>query len=164
MEDAAFPGTIVLPALLQKLVGEFFILGREFWREFFAGFFWDPQIKAQKIGENFGAFFARNFAPRNKSLVPTSFCRRATLNNCLTTMRPELITQITLAGGRLQNLVMKFFPDFSPVLLCRAVEIWSWSFCLKFFCSDCPNKTSPKTLSKTSAQTLAKTSHWRSLD
>ena len=61
-----FCGDFVLPALLQKLVSEVFLL---FCREFggnFAGFF----IKAQKVRGNLGAFFVRKFVAQNKSFVP----------------------------------------------------------------------------------------------
>ena len=72
----------VLLALLQKLIGEFFLsLGREIWREF-CGIFLTHEIKAQTFRENFGAFFVRKFVPQKKSFVPTSFCRRATLSVC----------------------------------------------------------------------------------
>ena len=50
----------------------------------------------------------------------------------------------------LQNLVMKFFPEISPVLLCRVMGTLGRSFCWSFFCSECPSKTSPKTSWKTS--------------
>ena len=45
---------VVLPALLQKLVGEFFLFRREISCKFggsFAGFFSTHKIKAEKIGE-----------------------------------------------------------------------------------------------------------------
>ena len=57
------------------LVGDFF----DFWKRNIAGFFRTHKIKAQTFQKNFGAFFVRTFVPRKKYLVPTSFCRRATL-------------------------------------------------------------------------------------
>ena len=47
-----------------------------------------------------------------------------------------------MAGVPLQSLLMKFFPEFSPVLLYRAVGISGWSFCWSF-AEVFPNKTSP---------------------
>ena len=38
-------------------------------------------VKAQIFRGNSGAFFVRNFVPRKRYFVPTSFCRRATLTN-----------------------------------------------------------------------------------
>ena len=62
-----------------------------------------------------------------------------------------------LAGVPLQNLVMKFFPEFSPVLLCRAVGIWGWSSCWSSFCLNVPAKQAwklrPKLRQKTSPRT-----------
>ena len=51
-------------------------------------------------------------------------------------------------GLPLQNLVMKFFPEISPLLLCRVMGIWGWSFTEVFFCSEFPSKTNPKTCRK----------------
>ena len=52
-----------------------------------------------------------------------------------------------LARGPLQNLVVKFFPEISPVLLCRVMD--SWEFRAEVFaevlCSEGPSKTRPKT-------------------
>ena len=36
--------------------------------------------------------------------------------------------RFSLTGVPLQKLVMKFFPEFSPILLCRAMEFLSWNF------------------------------------
>ena len=70
-----------LPAPLQKLAGDFFLIfGRESWREFCGEFCGDilwPTLK--KIRENFGAFFGRKFVPRKKYFVQTSFCTTAAL-------------------------------------------------------------------------------------
>ena len=41
-------------------------------------FFPTHKLKAQKIGKIFGAFYKRKFVAQEK-IVPTSFCRRATL-------------------------------------------------------------------------------------
>ena len=64
----------VLPARLQKLVGEFpLIFHREFVGKFggnFAGFLRTHKIKAQTFRENFGAFFVRKFVAQNKDFVP----------------------------------------------------------------------------------------------
>ena len=75
----------VLPALLQKLVGEFFfdysqgnLVG--ILAGFLAGiFFLTHRIKAQEFRGNFGAFFERRFVAQKKSFVQSSLCRRATL-------------------------------------------------------------------------------------
>ena len=45
---------------------------------YFAGIFLTNKTKAQTLRGNFGAFFVRNFVPRKKSFVQTSFCRTAT--------------------------------------------------------------------------------------
>ena len=66
---------------------------------------------------------------------------------------------LALARVPLQDLVMKFFPEFSPASLRRAVGLFGWSVCWSFFCSECPSKTSPKTLPKTSPQTSPWTAH-----
>ena len=50
-----------------------------------------------------------------------------------------------VGGGPLESLVMKFFPEFSPTLLCRVVGLSGWSVCW-FFCSECSSKTSSWTL------------------
>ena len=72
----------LLPALLQKLVGDFFVFG-ECCGKFggkFAGLFQTPLKNAQKNGRKvFGAFFVRTFVPRTTYFVPTSLCRRTTL-------------------------------------------------------------------------------------
>ena len=75
-----------LPALLQKLVGDFlFIFTREIWRDIWrelCGFF-DPQKKGSKLsGKNLNirAFFVRKFVAQQKFFVQNSLCRRATLN------------------------------------------------------------------------------------
>ena len=68
-------GCSVLPALLRKLVGDFF----DFWGGEIL-WFSDLQNKSSKIEENISEhFFVRKFVPRNKTFVPTSFCRRATV-------------------------------------------------------------------------------------
>ena len=63
------PRKRVLPPRLHKLVGEFswFIAGKfwELWWEF-CRIFWDQQIRAQNSGENFRAFFVRNFVAWKK--------------------------------------------------------------------------------------------------
>ena len=79
------PLRIILSALLQKLVGEFFsILGREIWREIwweFCGIFSDPQNKGSKIWGKISEHFSwENSCLEKKSFVPTSFCRSATLH------------------------------------------------------------------------------------
>ena len=56
-------------------------------------------------------------------------------------------------GSPLQNLVMKFFPEFSPGLLCRAVGFLGWSFCWSFLLLWMSHQTSPKTSAKTSPRT-----------
>ena len=45
----------------------------------FAGFFSDPQIKAKNIR----SIFREKILDSKKSLIPTAFCRRATLNLCV---------------------------------------------------------------------------------
>ena len=66
-------GKNVLPALMQKLVGEFILnFGREIWlgiwREFHRIFSDPPNKGSNKFGENFGAIFMRNFvAQKNLS-------------------------------------------------------------------------------------------------
>ena len=57
----------------------------------------------------------------------------------------RLFLRNTLARVPLQNLVVKFFPEISPVLLCRVMGILGLKFLLKFFCSEYPSKTRPKT-------------------
>ena len=47
-----------LPALLQKLVGEFFYFGEEIWREFCGIFFGPTKTKAQKIRGKFRSIFS----------------------------------------------------------------------------------------------------------
>ena len=43
------------------------------------------------------------------------------------------LSGIPFARVPLQNLVMKFFPESLPILLCKAVGILGWSFSV-FFC------------------------------
>ena len=65
--DASFLIAIVLPALLQKLVGGFFlILRREIMREILAGIlrdFSDPQKKAQNLRGEFLSVLLEKFKP-----------------------------------------------------------------------------------------------------
>ena len=42
-------------------------------------FFGPTKQRLENFRGNFGAFFVREFVPRKKSFVPTSFCRHATL-------------------------------------------------------------------------------------
>ena len=84
----------VLPALLQKLVGEiFWIFGREIWREVWreiCGFFLTHKIKAQLFRGKFRSIFREKFrASKKKHFVPTSFCRRATLRICMGNQNPS---------------------------------------------------------------------------
>ena len=66
---------------LPKLVSEFsWVFGREYWQEFAE--FLTHKIKASNIWGNFGAFFVRRLVTEKETLVPTSFCRRATLTYC----------------------------------------------------------------------------------
>ena len=49
-------------------------------RRNFVGVFGATKELLKNIRDNFGAFCVRKFVPRKKSLVPTSFCRHATLS------------------------------------------------------------------------------------
>ena len=70
---------------LQKLAGEFsgFLTGNHVGK--FDGFFQTYKVKVQNFLENLGAFRKkkkRNFRNSNKTFVPTSFCRPASLRIC----------------------------------------------------------------------------------
>ena len=75
---------IILPALLPKLVGDFF----DFWEGNLAGnlgdFFGPTKYRFLQFGENFGAFFEGNFVAQKKYFVQTSgFLKRALAQTCL---------------------------------------------------------------------------------
>ena len=80
---------IVLPALLQKLVGDFFFDFSQGNLENLVGnlqgisgdFFWPTEQRLKHFGENSGAFFVRKFVARKKSFVQNPLCGRATLKN-----------------------------------------------------------------------------------
>ena len=78
--------TISFPALLQKLVGDFFLFfGGKFCGKFggnFCSIFSDPQwrLKFEKLQGKIRSIFRGTFCSSNKkTFVQTSFCRRATL-------------------------------------------------------------------------------------
>ena len=50
------------------------------WRDFLGPINHKMKQRLKNFRKIFGAFFVRKFVPRKKSFVPTSFCRRATLN------------------------------------------------------------------------------------
>ena len=77
----------VLPALLQKLVGELFFFDFSqgnlenlvgIWREF-CGIFLTHREKAQKFRGKFRSVFRNKIRSSKKSFVQNSLCRRATL-------------------------------------------------------------------------------------
>ena len=99
----------VLPALLQKLVGELFIFCRKFGGKF-CGRFLNHQIKAQKIRENFGAFFVR------KLISKISFRANFALQTChfdppwgllATTVRGSRITTADFKGSYSHNVLSR---------------------------------------------------------
>ena len=77
---------ILLPARLQKRIGEIFLIfaGKSCGKfgGNYAGFFRTHQKqRLKKFGENIGAFFVTIFVVRKNPFVQTSFCRRATLTD-----------------------------------------------------------------------------------
>ena len=69
----------VLPALLQKLVGDFFWFSQGNLENLvakfggnFPGFFWPTEQSLENFGEIFGAFFVRKFVARKNSFVQNS--------------------------------------------------------------------------------------------
>ena len=91
----------VLPALLQKLVGDFFLFFAGKFGKFsgkfggnFLGFFLTHRTKAQKIRGNFRSIFRKKIRSSKKSFVQNSLCRRATLTFWTENVR----TSMTVTG------------------------------------------------------------------
>ena len=67
------------------------------------GFFLTHRTKAQKFRGKFRSIFRKKIRSSKKSLVQTSFCRRATLS----TVRAEIITELILK--RVGPVIFKTF-------------------------------------------------------
>ena len=111
----------LLTALLQKLVGDFFFFAGKFCGKIygnFAGFLRTHEVKAQKLGENIGAFFERNFVAQTKIFRANSFCRRATLTKAVpdsrtqkfTTMKFEVFEGESCGGCLVELISCQFLP------------------------------------------------------
>ena len=97
--------SIILPALLQKLVGEFFCVFAKKFVKFggkFVGNLLTHRIKAQKYRGKFWGIFRKRIRSSKKSFVQNSLCTRATLIHhagpcpCLPTLLLPLISPLSL--------------------------------------------------------------------
>ena len=100
--------TILLPALLQKLIGDCFFAGKFGGK--CLGFVRNHKVKAQSFRANFLSIFHKNLVTRQKQFGPTSLCRRrATLRHSPVTRDDSTVTLCILCAATVLSRLLRRF-------------------------------------------------------